>query len=108
MMQIGRFLRNPKKPVVLAICRPDPKKNISTLITAFAKTPGLRDVANLVLVLGNRDQIDAMAKGSALELTGVLKLIDCYDLYGSVAYPKHHQQFEVIFVSNLVQRDMWP
>ena len=28
-------------------------------------------------------------------LTAVLKLIDRYDLYGQVAYPKHHKQSDV-------------
>ncbi len=68
---------------------------MTTLIKAYATTPGLREVANLVLILGNRDKIDAMAKGSAVELSLILKLIDSFDLYGSVAYPKHHKQSEV-------------
>ncbi len=44
---------------------------------------------------GNRDQIDSMAPGSQKVLTQVLKLIDSYDLYGSVAYPKHHTQKDI-------------
>ncbi|CAI5475826.1 unnamed protein product [Closterium sp. Yama58-4] len=47
------------------------------------------------LVMGNRDDIDAMSAGNAEVLTTVLKLIDKYDLYGQVAYPKHHKQSEV-------------
>eukprot|EP00898_Chlorokybus_atmophyticus_P003387 jgi/Chlat1/4049/Chrsp26S04101 len=93
--EISRFLRIPRKPAILALCRPDPKKNVTTLVRAFAETPNLRHIANLVLVLGNRDNIDAMAKGSANELTTILKLIDAYDLYGHVAYPKHHASHEV-------------
>ncbi len=41
---------------------------------------------------GNRDVIDGMAPGSARVLADVLKLIDAYDLYGCVAYPKRHTQ----------------
>jgi hypothetical protein len=37
---------------------------------------------------GNRDNIESMAGGSQKVLGQVLKLIDLYDLYGSVAYPK--------------------
>lgn len=44
---------------------------------------------------GNRDNIDSMASGSAKVLNQVLKLIDTYDLYGSVAYPKQHQQSDI-------------
>ena len=47
------------------------------------------------LILGNRDDIEEMSDGSSTVLTMVLKLIDKYDLYGQVAYPKHHKQSEV-------------
>jgi len=45
--------------------------------------------------MGNRDDIDELSSGNASVLTTVLKLIDKYDLYGSVAYPKHHKQSDV-------------
>lgn len=47
------------------------------------------------LIMGNRDDIDEMSSGNASVLTTVLKLIDKYDLYGQVAYPKHHKQYDV-------------
>ena len=47
------------------------------------------------LILGNRDDIEEMSGSSATVLTTVLKLIDKYDLYGLVAYPKHHKQTDV-------------
>ena len=154
-----RFLRNPAKPVILAMSRPDAKKNVTALVRAYGGSAVLRRLANLVLVLvregeggggagegegegkgregggaeggerfptrttpvlaafhvcscqtrrlpphppklyphphltptppqGNRDAIDSMAPGSARVMEGVLKLVDGYDLYGSVAYPK--------------------
>ena len=45
--------------------------------------------------MGNRDDIDEMSAGNASVLTTVLKLIDKYDQYGSVAFPKHHNQADV-------------
>ncbi|GLI58585.1 hypothetical protein VaNZ11_000195, partial [Volvox africanus] len=93
--EVHRFLRNPAKPVILAMSRPDAKKNVATLIKAYGSSAVLRDLANLVLVLGNRDAIDSMASGSARVMEGVLKLVDAYDLYGSVAYPKRHSQSDV-------------
>ena len=45
--------------------------------------------------MGNRDVIDEMPNTSASVLSAVLKLIDKYDLYGQVAYPKHHKQCDV-------------
>lgn len=47
------------------------------------------------LILGNRDDIEEMSNSSSVVLMSVLKLIDQYDLYGQVAYPKHHKQSEV-------------
>lgn len=47
------------------------------------------------LIMGNRDGIDDMSSTSASVLLSVLKLIDKHDLYGQVAYPKHHKQSDV-------------
>eukprot|EP00899_Mesostigma_viride_P015876 jgi/Mesvir1/2428/Mv22163-RA.1 len=93
--ELARFLRHPRKPVVMGMSRPDPKKNITTLVKAFGQNAQLREVANLVLVMGNRDNIDKLAAGSAGVLTSVLKLVDTYDLYGCVAMPKRHTQADV-------------
>jgi sucrose-phosphate synthase len=46
--QVMRFLTNPHKPMILALSRPDPKKNITTLVKAFGECPPLRELANLV------------------------------------------------------------
>ncbi|KAA3486054.1 putative sucrose-phosphate synthase 1 [Gossypium australe] len=93
--EIMRFFSNPRKPMILALARPDPKKNITTLVKAFGECRPLRELANLTLIMGNRDGIDEMSSTNASVLLSVLKLIDKYDLYGQVAYPKHHKQFEV-------------
>ena len=47
------------------------------------------------LIMGNRDDIDEMSAGNANVLITVLKLVDKYDLYGQVAFPKHHKQSDV-------------
>ncbi|CAI8610395.1 unnamed protein product [Vicia faba] len=93
--EIMRFFSNPRKPVILALARPDPKKNITTLVKAFGECRPLRELANLTLIMGNRDGIDEMSSTSSSVLLSVLKLIDKYDLYGQVAYPKHHKQSDV-------------
>lgn len=93
--EIMRFFTNPHKPTILALSRPDPKKNVTTLLQAFGECQPLRELANLTLILGNRDDIGEMSDSSSSVLTNVLKLIDKYDLYGQVAYPKHHKQSEV-------------
>ncbi|KAK4435854.1 putative sucrose-phosphate synthase 2 [Sesamum alatum] len=93
--EVMRFLTNPHKPMILALSRPDPKKNITTLLKAFGECRPLRELANLTLIMGNRDDIDEMTGGNASVLITVLKLIDKYDLYGLVAFPKHHKQSDV-------------
>ncbi|XP_061350177.1 probable sucrose-phosphate synthase 3 [Gastrolobium bilobum] len=93
--EVMRFFTNPHKPVILALSRPDPKKNLTTLLKAFGESRSLRELANLTLIMGNRDDIDEMSSGNASMLTTVLKMIDKYDLYGQVAYPKHHKQSDV-------------
>ncbi|KAI6691355.1 hypothetical protein NL676_028183 [Syzygium grande] len=93
--EVTRFFTNPHKPMILALSRPDPKKNVTTLLKAFGECQHLRELANLTLILGNRDDIEEMPEGSSVVLTTVLKLIDKYDLYGQVAYPKHHKQSDV-------------
>lgn len=46
--QIMRFFTNPRKPMILALARADPKKNITTLVKAFGECRPLRELANLV------------------------------------------------------------
>ncbi|MDD2941748.1 MAG: HAD-IIB family hydrolase [bacterium] len=93
--ELTRFLQSPEKPIVLAIARPDARKNFSTLISAFGESPALQEVANLVLVAGNRDDINEMDTGSQEVIQEIFQLIDLYDLYGKVAYPKHHQSEDI-------------
>lgn len=93
--EISRFLVDPAKPMILALSRPDPRKNLSTLVRAYAEHPQLRELANLVLIAGNRDDIASMEKGPRRVLTELMAMIDRYDLYGHVAYPKHHEAEDV-------------
>ncbi len=93
--QLKRFLRHPGKPVILAISRADPKKNIVTLVEAYGQSALLQETANLVIVAGNRDDIQEMECGARTVLGDVLLAIDRYDLYGKVAFPKHHAPEDV-------------
>jgi sucrose-phosphate synthase len=93
--ELSRFLRNMNKPMILAICRPDPRKNIMTLLHAYGQNQALRDAANLVLVAGTRDDIREMEKETQSQLSQIFKTIDLYDLYGQIAYPKQHAADDV-------------
>ncbi|RVW65301.1 putative sucrose-phosphate synthase 1 [Vitis vinifera] len=102
--EIMRFFTNPRKPMILALARADPKKNITTLVKAFGGVPLTQGACQSLilqflllqtLIMGNRDDIDEMSSTNASVLISILKLIDKYDMYGQVAYPKHHKQSEV-------------
>ena len=93
--ELNRFLREPDKPIILALSRPDERKNIATLVKAYGENADLREAANLVIVAGNRDDIRNMEAGPRKVLTDLLLLIDAYDLYGKVAYPRKHRPDDV-------------
>ncbi|MDO9190190.1 MAG: glycosyltransferase, partial [Sulfurimicrobium sp.] len=99
--ELKRFLVQPKKQIILALSRPDPKKNIVSLIEAYGESPLLQEAANLVIVAGNRDDIQDMESVSRTVLNEILLAIDKYDLYGKVAYPKHHKPDDVAILYRL-------
>jgi sucrose-phosphate synthase len=92
---LKRFLQNPEKPMIMALSRPSVRKNVASLVKAYGEDPKLRELANLVLVLGNRDEISSMESGPRQVFNEIFQLIDRYDLYGHIAYPKHHKSDEV-------------
>ncbi|MGU3362370.1 HAD-IIB family hydrolase [Methylobacterium sp. M6A4_1b] len=87
---IDRFLHDPRKPVLLALARPVARKNLGALVRAYGESPALQARANLVLMAGTRQDIDALDGDMAGTMREILVLIDRYDLYGRVAYPKTH------------------
>jgi len=93
--ELRRFLREPDKPIILALSRPDERKNIATLIEAYGESRELQAKANLVIVAGNRYDIREMESGARNVLSDILLSIDQYDLYGKVAYPKNHSSDDV-------------
>ncbi len=92
---LSRFLAEPRRPMILALSRPDRRKNMVALVEAFAASDRLRELANLVLVAGIRDDIRDMEDGVREVLTDILLAIDRHDLYGKVAYPKRHDPDQV-------------
>ncbi|MDH5543313.1 MAG: glycosyltransferase [Nitrospinota bacterium] len=101
---IFKFFSDPKKPMILALSRPDAKKNILGLVTAFGETKGLRDRANLLLVLGTREDIRLMEKSQRVIFNDLLLLIDYYDLWGCVGIPKNHEPDDVQKIYRLAAR----
>jgi sucrose-phosphate synthase len=99
---LDRFLRDPDKPIILALSRPDERKNIVSLLEAYGQSPLIQDHANLVIVAGNRDDIRELNEGAQSVLTELLLIIDFYNLYGRVALPKHHTANDVPDIYRLV------
>jgi sucrose-phosphate synthase len=98
---ISRFLNEPNKPLILALSRPDTRKNIGALVDAYGSSARLQELANLLIIAGNRDDISDMDEGAQEVLTNLFLAIDRYDLYGRVAYPKHHKADEVPYIYRL-------
>jgi len=101
---IDRFLHQPDKPAILTVCRPDLRKNLHTLLAAYGSDPELQQLANLVIVAGNRENIRDMEEEQRKVLTDILLDIDYYDLYGKVALPKQHAAGDVPFIYRLAAR----
>ena len=99
--QIRRFLQDPDKPLILALSRADARKNNQTLLEAYGESKALREVANLLIVAGNRDDIRDLDEGAQSVLTELLIGIDAHDLYGRVAMPKHLLQDQVAEIYRL-------
>ena len=89
------FLRRPELPPLLAICRAERRKNIPALLEAYGRSALLQERHNLVLVLGCREDPGALEKQQRELFQQVFELVDRYDLYGRVAYPKRHRSTEV-------------
>jgi sucrose-phosphate synthase len=86
---------NRSKPMILALSRPDERKNIATLIEAYGESSRAttrREPGHRRRQPGRHRELDS---GAQQVLTDILILIDLYDLYGRVAYPKHHSADEV-------------
>jgi len=94
--ELNRFFMHPDRPLILSLCRPDKRKNIGGLITAYGEDLALQSMANLAVFAGIRKDISKMEDNERDVLTEILLLMDKYDLYGKIAIPKKHDfEYEV-------------
>ncbi|HBL47011.1 HAD-IIB family hydrolase [Gimesia sp.] len=89
------FLQEPDKPMILTMARPDERKNLEMLVRVYGESEQLQKLANLVLVMGTRDDLRDLPKAQRRIINHILYLIDRYNLYGKVAYPKTHKPDDV-------------
>ena len=90
LRELHRFWANPSKPFILALCRPDHRKNICGLIEAYGMDKELQALANLAIFAGIRSDIKGMEENEQDVLTDMLLSMDRFDLYGKLAIPKKH------------------
>ncbi|WP_332299704.1 glycosyltransferase [Prochlorococcus marinus] len=92
------FLVNPELPPLLTISRAVRRKNIPALIEAFGRSSLLKERYNLVLVLGTRSDLSQLDKQQKEVFQQIFELIDRYNLYGKVAYPKFHRRDQIAYI----------
>ncbi len=61
----------------------------------FGRSDHLRRHHNLVLVLGCREDPRQLEKSQREVFQQVFELVDRFDLYGQVAYPKQHSRDQI-------------
>ncbi len=88
------WLRDPHRPIVLAIARPVAKKNLVALVRAYAAAPALRDRADLVILAGQHR--GGRASAEERKVIGELeRLCAAAELRGRVALPPRHDSTDV-------------
>ena len=102
---LAPHLVDPDKPLILAIARPVPKKNLHALLMAYARTPGLVDAANLAIVAGVRREGQA---GACTDQAAVQRRladdVRRLGLGGRVALPPDHGPDDVPQLYRLAAR----
>jgi len=98
LKEIETQLDDISKPLILAICRPDPKKNISTLVKTYSESLKLREFANICISVGQvesdfqKEIMDIISnsqmKGSIVCLDKILKDDEMTQLYQYAARTK--------------------
>ena len=92
--RLAHWLRDPRKPIVLAIARPVRKKNLAGLVRAFGATPALAERANLVILAGQHGGRHASAEER--EVVRELETLCAGEgLGGRVALPPRHDSLDV-------------
>ena len=89
------FLRDINLPPLLAISRAVRRKNIPALIETYGRSSILQQRHNLILILGCREDSRQLDKQQREVFQQVFELVDKYNLYGKVAYPKQHKREQI-------------
>ncbi|NOR22960.1 MAG: glycosyltransferase [Desulforhopalus sp.] len=83
---INQALAEPAKPMVFTISRLDYRKNLTSLVKAYAFDRELQTMANLVIVTGS---LGKMGKHEQLLMQEMQSIVDAYNLTDKVCIIKH-------------------
>ncbi len=89
------FLNDISLSPLIAISRAVRRKNIPALLEAYGRSPVLQQRHNLILILGCRDDSRQLEKQQREVFQQIFELVDKYNLYGKVAYPKQHRRDQI-------------
>ncbi len=89
------FLRDLNLPPLLAISRAVRRKNIPALIETYGRSSILQQRHNLILILGCREDSRQLDKQQREVFQQIFELVDKYNLYGKVAFPKQHRRDQI-------------
>ncbi len=104
---VAQQLRSSEKPLILAIARPEPKKNLRSLLEAYGQDAQLQEMANVAIFAGTRRDITNPSETSPevrAVIVELLEAVDRFDLYGKVALPKQHSSADVPALYRLAAR----
>lgn len=89
---LRKWFADPDRPIILAVARPVPKKNLAALVRLYGADAGLYRKANLVVLAGQHDHAD---REEAAVLEELRSLADRQHLTGRVALPARHSAGDV-------------
>lgn len=87
--EIG-VLENPDKPLLFTMARMDTIKNIPGLVEWYARSPELRERANLLVVSGNADPSRPLDQEENEQMDRMHGLFEEHGLHGQVRWLKKH------------------
>jgi sucrose-phosphate synthase len=86
------WFERPHLPIILAISRPVTKKNLASLLRAYARDETLQRQANLVILAGQHGHAAGEERAN---LDQLIEMVDAYGLRDRVALPPAHDAHDV-------------
>lgn len=87
---IDPCFHDPSRPLLLAVARPVAKKNLTSLVDAFARDDRLRARCNLAILAGQHASIRSECDEQSDQLDALHRAVDTHGLHGLVALPAAH------------------